>query len=153
MPKHPAHIPRKMFWSAEARGTSRCPDCGSDLSSDRHTYLIVVRQRAETEMLIASNDYGYFCGSCPVVVLDTEGFEKSASLGVGVDGKMQIAVPGIVDLDVIPDDKKDVPIGEDDNPVPLVEFTNARSSQCSTERARRPVAKRKRLKVRRRTRR
>jgi hypothetical protein len=35
----------------------------------------------------------------------------------------ELAVMGIVDLDAVPEDKHDVPLGEEDNPIPLVEFT------------------------------
>jgi hypothetical protein len=31
---------------------------------------------------------------------------------------------GIVDLEAVPEEKKDIPFDEEDNPLPLVEFTN-----------------------------
>jgi len=36
----------------------------------------------------------------------------------------EFALLGIVDLDAIPEDKRDLPLGDDDNPIPLVEFTS-----------------------------
>jgi len=37
---------------------------------------------------------------------------------------LEFAVLGIVDMSAIPEDKKGIPIGGNDNPIPLVEFTN-----------------------------
>ena len=36
----------------------------------------------------------------------------------------KFTVAGIVDLDSIPEDKRNKPLGDDDNPIPLVSFTN-----------------------------
>jgi hypothetical protein len=40
----------------------------------------------------------------------------------GENIKFDYAVLGIINLDAIPEDKRGVPIGGDDNPLPLVKF-------------------------------
>ena len=63
---------------------------------------------------------GRFCTGCPVVVLDADHFHEMARLGLQ-DGR-KFVIAGFVDLDAVPNDKKRVPLGEDGNPIPLVEF-------------------------------
>ena len=36
----------------------------------------------------------------------------------------EFAVLGVVDLEAMPPGKEDIPLGDDDNPIPLVQFTN-----------------------------
>ena len=74
---------------------------------------------------IIGTDGGYFCSNCPIVVLDVNKFAElaKASFRVPVE-EVQFTVPGIVDLDAIPEEKRNVPLGKEDNPIPLVEFIN-----------------------------
>ncbi|MGH9751790.1 MAG: hypothetical protein ACREA2_03320, partial [Blastocatellia bacterium] len=63
-------------------------------------------------------------------VLDRKGFERVLE-GVtqrpdwGISGTVQYVVAGIVNMDAIPEDKRHLPTGDDDNPIPLVEFLSA----------------------------
>lgn len=71
------------------------------------------------------HDEGWFCPRCPTVVLDPD--EISTALmhpGHGGDVGTEFAPVGIVDIEAIPDEKEHVPIGDDDNPIPLVKFTD-----------------------------
>ena len=72
---------------------------------------------------IISNDGGGFCPNCPIVVLDYENFLEGI-LAAGASQGTAFTVVGIVDWETIPEDKRDEPIGEEDNPIPLVEFLN-----------------------------
>jgi preprotein translocase subunit SecA len=54
------------------------------------------------------------------VVLDKDGFAQKAVLGVAESEHFMVA--GIVDIDSIPEDKEHIPLGGDNNPIPLVEF-------------------------------
>ncbi|NJK98727.1 MAG: hypothetical protein HC905_30815 [Bacteroidales bacterium] len=44
------------------------------------------------------------------------------SLGIRGDNNLRCLIGGIIDLDSIPDNKKHLEIGCDENPVPLVRF-------------------------------
>jgi hypothetical protein len=136
MNKFDASVPRKMFWSKDVGGTDFCPQCHSRLENESHSYLLLVREGGETQPFIIGSNYGYFCAHCPVVVLDYEGFGQLASAGNPQSHSFEFIVPGIVDLDAVPEDKSDVTLGDDDNPVPLVRFTNYSDQE---------LAKRKRL--------
>ena len=61
------------------------------------------------------------------MVLDSEVIEDLIS----IDAKgtsLKYAVMGMVDLDAVPEEKKDIPFGGDDNPIPLIKFERAASS-------------------------
>lgn len=125
-----------MFWSTEVGGTAACPQCGSRLEAEHHTYVLLVREGGNFDSFVAGNDDGHFCPACPTVVLDHEAFSRFASLGTGLD-RGDFLVPGLVDLEAVPEDKRHVPLGEDDNPIPLVQFTNYRAPRSRSARARR----------------
>lgn len=77
------------------------------------------------------NRAGHFCGNCPVVVLDREEFERFVSLAVGDADGVDYAVMGIVHLDAVPPDKRNLPFDDDTNPIPLVEFIDVRERKPS----------------------
>ena len=126
MKKFDASIPRKMFWSKDVGGIEFCPQCHRRLENESHSYLLLVREPDDFQPFIVGNDNDYFCENCPIVVLDYEAFAQSAITGNPGSKSFEFTVPGIVDLDTIPEEKADIPIGNDNNPVPLMRFTNYR---------------------------
>lgn len=86
--------------------------------------IVTRRGRRATDSFIMGSDFGWFCANCPTVVIN--GDEVSKMLGysrLDWDAGEEFAVAGIIDLDAIPENKRHLPLGEDDNPIPLVEFT------------------------------
>ena len=128
MKKFDAAIPRRMFWSERLVNKKKCPLCHSTLENEYHHYIMVTRSGEETTALGAANDYGAFCPECPVVVLDKNGFERLARENVEknpdwkMSGDLSFIVIGIVNLNAVPEDKRHLPLGGDDNPIPIVEF-------------------------------
>ncbi len=100
---------------------------------------------------VIGNDGGCFCPHCPVVVLDYEEFLEGV-LAAGASQGTLFTVVGVVDWDAIPEDKRDEPIGEEDNPIPLVKFLNTEMErreshrQHSTTRKKRRKVKKKKKK-------
>jgi hypothetical protein len=77
-----------------------------------------------TDSFMISGDIGWFCARCPTVVINPEEARKFLEPGLpGWNVGTELAVLGIVDLDAIPEEKCDLLLGEEDNPIPLVEFT------------------------------
>jgi len=116
-----------MYWSNEVKDSKKCPTCGSTLEKEYHSYIMVVWINKEPAEFVVGNDKGYFCPTCPLVVLDKEYFKKLITIGLGQpeahdNPTVKFAVAGIVDMDRIPDDKKSKPLGTHDNPIPLVRF-------------------------------
>lgn len=70
------------------------------------------------------NGDAYFCTACPAVLLKRMHFERAAALGAPGPGEGEYAIIGFVDLDAVPEDKRNVPLGEEENPIPLVEFAS-----------------------------
>lgn len=94
----------------------RCPGCGGRFRAGGGPFLVVGRGG---DAAVVSGE-GRFCTGCPIVVLDADHFHEMARLGLPEEREFTIA--GFVDLDAVPEDKKRVPLGEDDNPIPFVEF-------------------------------
>ncbi|MBT7991506.1 MAG: hypothetical protein HN769_16735 [Anaerolineae bacterium] len=103
-----------------------CPTCGGFLEQTRLPYMVATRTggRIEDSFLI-SGDFGWFCQSCPVVVLNQSelrkmmGFSKS-----GWKTGSEFTVLGIMNLDAIPENKRHLPIGSPEMPNVLVKFRN-----------------------------
>ena len=111
----------KLFMSDEIDDATSCPNCHGDLESEHHAYMIAIREGREERYLTVGCNAGSFCQSCPTVVLDQAVIEDLIS----IDAKgtsLKYAVMGMVDLDAVPEEKKDIPFGGDDNPIPLIKF-------------------------------
>ncbi|MDI6732620.1 MAG: hypothetical protein QME51_00740 [Planctomycetota bacterium] len=121
--KYKSSIPRQMYWSTDLKNSKICPKCNSLLENEYHSYLLLVKTEKDVESFMVGNDKGYFCPNCAVVVLDKDEFGKMV-LGFHDVSSSKFTVAGIVDLDTIPEDKKNKLLGDDDNPIPLVSFTN-----------------------------
>ena len=115
--------PRWMYWNDDVDSSTNCPRCGAPLIKQFHSYLLIVKEEKNFESFVTGNDGGSFCLSCLVVVLDKSKFEGVAIAG-GASSSSMFTVAGIVDFDAIPEDKRNIHIGKDDNPIPLVKFIN-----------------------------
>jgi len=122
--RHSASQPRKMYWSTDVGGTAVCPECRGRLDREAHSYVLGVRQGEKTSLSVVGNDAGYFCSTCPVVVLDRPTFSEFSRLAVRNHDVGQFIVLGLVDFDAVPIEKRNHPFVEPENPIPLVEFTN-----------------------------
>jgi len=105
---------------------NRCPECGTKLEKEYHAYAVAAGGGDDDDtLLLTGNDLGSFCPKCDVVVLDVRGFASHVSLGISPESRAsKFVVLGIVDVDAIPEEKQNLPLGAKDNPVPLVKFTN-----------------------------
>jgi hypothetical protein len=155
-----ASIPRTRVVKEFEGDPGPCPRCSGALRQHYHTYLVVTRHRDKpSDAFMLSGDYGWFCLDCPTVVLQKQEVEDALQGALfRWDVGDHYAVTGLVDLDAVPEDRRDLPLGDDDNPIPLVEFTNLRQSRRTPSRrsrvAEKAKAKRKRQKkARRRSRR
>lgn len=118
-------IPRECIYQQFEKQPGPCPRCGGLLKSHPATYLITTRRGKEsTDSFLVGGDMGWFCTQCPTVVIDPR--EVSGMLQhskPGWDTGAEFAIAGVVDLDAVPEDKTHLPLGDEDNPIPLVEFT------------------------------
>jgi len=132
--------PRECVYQQFEGQPGPCPRCGGPLQSHAATYLVDTRSgRKSTDSFFIGNDMGWFCAHCPTVVINPE--EVSEYLmhslphwNVGAE----FSVLGIVDLDAIPEEKHNLPLGHDDNPIPLVAFTNIAQEEVSRSPSRSP---------------
>ena len=124
MKKFDPSIHRQMFWSNDVGGKSYCPRCFSSLENEHQVFMMAIRDVHDIHPFIVGNDAGYFCPQCPTVVLDGDTFAEFAQVSLGHDIDAEFTVLGLVDLEAVPEDKRSLPLGGDDNPIPLVKFTN-----------------------------
>lgn len=120
--RYDASIPRRMYWSDEIKNRKRCPECDSKLQKEYHTYIIIIKDMDDPEPFITGNDGGNFCPNCPAIVLDDGIFSKIAASADMTSRPLKFMVCGIIDDDAIPPEKSNLPLGYDDNHIPLVEF-------------------------------
>ncbi len=107
-----------------------CPRCGGTLAQRPQTYLVATRTGKHTsDSFIMGSDFGWFCETCPIVVLN--GLEVSKMLSFQRPGwkvGSEFALLGLVNLEAVPADKRHLPLGGDHNPIPLVAFRAAKAT-------------------------
>ena len=113
--------PRRRYYSDKYNLTI-CPECGSNLIEENCTILLYVKTDSDEGEFMTSLSGSHFCKICPVVVFDKGIIAQAAKFGIGGARNLRYIIGGIIDLDSIPDDKKHLEIGSDENPVPLVQF-------------------------------
>lgn len=138
-------IPRECVYKHFKAQPGPCPRCGGPLQQSRQTYLVATRRgRGTTDSFMIGSDMGWFCARCPTVVINPEKVSELLTYQLPHwDVGEQFAVAGIVDLDAVPKEKHHLPLGDDDNPIPLVEFTNISRDEASRRAKRQPEATRR----------
>ncbi|MBC8508070.1 MAG: hypothetical protein ISR58_05400 [Anaerolineales bacterium] len=119
-------ISRQVEYRSFKDNPGECPGCGgSDLVNEYQTYSVATRKGKKiSDSFVISGDFGWFCASCPTIVINKD--EVGKMLGYGKSNwniGSEFTVLGIADLDAIPANKRDLPIGDPNNPLPLIEFT------------------------------
>jgi len=114
-------IPRRRYYSDDCNLTI-CPECGSDLIDENCTILLSVKSDSDKGEFMTSLSGSHFCNNCPVVVFDSDKVEQAAIIGIRGGKNLKYIIAGIINLDSIPDNKKHLEIGCDENPMPLVPF-------------------------------
>jgi len=113
--------PRRRYYSDDCE-MDVCPECGSKLVEENCTILLCVKSENDEAEFMTNLSDSHFCLNCPVVVFDNEKVEQAARFGLRQDKNIRYLIGGIINLDSIPEDKKHLEIGSDENPIPLVQF-------------------------------
>lgn len=131
--------PRECIHKSFADNPGPCPRCGERLEQQMQTYLVATRRgKRITDSFVMGSDFGWFCTNCPTVVIDPEDVSDMLQHSMpGWDVGEEYVALGIIDLDAIPEDKRHLPLGDDDNPIPLVEFTNISDAGRESQRGQR----------------
>jgi len=119
---------RQVVYQSFETSPTACPQCGGYLQQSRQTYSVATRRgRKLLDSFVVGSDFGWYCDSCPVVVIGTH--QVGALLGHSMphwEVGNEFCVEGVVDLDAIPEHKRHLPIGDENNPMPLIEFQQPR---------------------------
>jgi len=112
--------PRRKYYSIGS--ANYCPECNSKLVEQNCKILLAVKSSEDEAEYIANDSGSSFCKNCPVVVFDKNKISQTAKFAIKRGKNIQYIILGLANLDAIPEEKKHLPIGDDDNPVPLVDF-------------------------------
>lgn len=112
----------KRSYYKSGKGLKHCPECGAGLLEESFPSLLSVKSKTGDTNSITTMTGSHFCLQCPVVVFDRNQLEPAAQYLAKGDNGFQYLIIGMVDLAAIPPEKKHLPIGNDENPVPLVRF-------------------------------
>lgn len=114
-------IPRRKY-NSEDCGLISCPECGLPLIEDNCSVIIAAKSDTDEGEFMSNMSGSHFCKLCPVVVFDSDKIEQAAKLGMRGDSNLRYLIGGIVDFNSIPQEKRHLEMGIDDNPVPLIPF-------------------------------
>ena len=135
-------VPRECIHQRFEGRPGPCPRCGGRLQQSNQTYMVATRRGKKiADAFVMGNDMGWFCTRCPTVVINPD--EVSDFLVHGLphwDIGDEFVVLGVVDLDAVPEEKRDLQLGTDENPYPLIQFVNVGGQEPSS----RPARQRKR---------
>ena len=120
-------VPRVCIYQGFEKEPGPCPRCGGALHQEHQLYAIATRRgRQMTDTFMISGDFGWYCEDCLTVVINPEKVGEMLSFSKpGWDTGEAFAVLGLVDLSAVPEEKSHLPLGDEDNPIPLVEFKGA----------------------------
>ncbi|VAW49332.1 hypothetical protein MNBD_GAMMA04-1512 [hydrothermal vent metagenome] len=125
MKKFDVSEPRWRYWVNKEKNGMRCPRCGGSVEKEHHSYMLLIKKSGDIDSLICGTDGGFFCVDCPSIVLVREKFEDMIALS-GEGGNLGYMVPGIINLKAISEEKQCMELGSDENPIPLIEFKEAK---------------------------
>ena len=119
-------IERKAIYKSFKGKPGPCPQCGGVLKQSHQSYMLATQTgRRKADSFIMGGDFGWFCASCPTVVLDKDELDKLLSYRMpGWKIGKEIAVLGILNLDAALTNKSHLPLGVPGNPLPLVKFSD-----------------------------
>ncbi len=119
--KFDVSIHRRMYFSEDC-GLTSCPECGLPLIKQNCSiFFTSISDSIEVDS-ITNLTNSHFCDVCPVVVFDSEKIEQAVKYVAKGKKSIRYSISGIIDFDAIPEEKKHVPLGIEENPVPVVKF-------------------------------
>ncbi|MCO6479687.1 MAG: SEC-C domain-containing protein [Phaeodactylibacter sp.] len=113
--------PKRKYFSHEF-SLEYCPECKGTLTEKACTILLAVRSARDKAEFLTNLSGSRFCERCPVVVFDSSKVEYAAIAGLKEETNFKYTVLGIVDLDAVPEEKRNLELGTDENPLPLIDF-------------------------------
>ena len=121
----PTIEPHECFYKTFHDHPGPCPRCGGPLRQRHQAYLVETwHQEQPADSFIIGGSFGWFCSKCSVVVINPEDvIEFLQAPPHHWDIGRIVYLVGFADLEAIPEEKAYLPLGSEDNPLPVVEFT------------------------------
>jgi len=118
-------IERRRYYSDEIDGI-KCPECNEALTAKNQTVMLHVVSRNDEAQFMINSVGSTFYTHCPVVVFNKQKIVEAATIGIreAVEG---YGVIGIIDLGAVPEEKRHMELGIDENPIPIVDFLSRKN--------------------------
>ncbi len=124
-------IERQAIYKSFKEKPGICPQCGGGLKQSFLSYMVASQTgRRQADSFIVGGNFGWFCASCPTVVINKD--ELGKMFGFRMPGwkvGKEIEVLGILNTDAVPSNKRHLLLGGAGNPAPLVKFSSHRVSE------------------------
>jgi hypothetical protein len=126
-------IQREAIYKELTDGPGPCPKCGGTLEQAHVPFMVLTRTSSQLDDSFLISLDGWFCTSCPVVVFNQAKLRQMMMVSKP-DWKVgqEFLVAGVMNLDAIPENKRDIPIGSPGMPNVLVKFRNLEGEKPAT---------------------
>lgn len=101
-------LPRISYDKNELTDNGRCPQCNTSLSKEYGSYMVALfdqQGKVADAFTISGHDIGYYCPTCPTVVLDYDPLTKQLNAAQGyfkdVPTDTTMSVLGLLDIDAM----------------------------------------------------
>ena len=117
------YIPRKKYILPKGE-IDNCPDCNTQLIAEQSTIMLYGKSDIDEGEFVSNMSGSHFCPTCPVVIFEKETIKEAISFSLRAKNGFIYDVLGLVDYSKVPDSKRHLPLGTDENPYPFVDFLN-----------------------------
>ncbi len=115
------YIPRRKYIEPIEK-IGNCPDCDELLVAEKSMIVLYGKSDVDEGEFITNVSGSHFCPNCPVVVFEKETIERAVESSLRMDKWFNYSIMGLVDLEAVPEEKRDLELGAEGNPIPLVDF-------------------------------
>lgn len=115
------NIKRRLYYGSDC-GLENCPECNQTLIEEKVSFLLYAKAKNDEAEFVTNVGGTVFCEKCPVVVFDEKELIKAAKAGLRDPNVISFGVKGLINLEAVPKNKRNLELGTDHNPIPIVPF-------------------------------
>lgn len=115
------YIPRKHYLQTK-KDIANCPDCDTLLVKEDCVIMLYGKSDIDEGEFTSNMSSSHFCHNCPVVIFEEETIEHLIKLALKMEDYFSYGILGLIDFDAVPEEKRHLELGTDENPLPIIEF-------------------------------
>lgn len=135
------YIPRVLYFKAFGSNPGSCPRCRSKVDNQDALYAIIVHNGSEETLMVMNANLGWFCSDCPTMFMNPDKLHGALRYNLEQQNEyFEGFVPlGLVDPDELPENPEEE--NDEDEPLPVIPFTDLRTFGKGSSRVRTPGSK------------